>query len=168
MKKLILGIVLVGIIQFAFVVYTQLQAPLKLDVAAVQFEAAPLTVAPPNISDPAPSYEPVKISDNSGLRSASQRSGANTSAVKRSKRINSEFAAKTYGSKFDSVNFTQQKPARSKDLTSLAVSYRDSRPAADRDCPDDEIRPKRSFVAKAAPVVKKPWEWIKALGSKFN
>ncbi|QQS34334.1 MAG: hypothetical protein IPM50_07145 [Acidobacteriota bacterium] len=168
MKKWILGIVLVGIIQFAFVVYTQLQAPLELDVAAVEFGADPLTPSPVSIDGPAPSSEPAKNWDISGLRAVSRNSDVYASAIKRPARKNSTFAAKTDGSKADRINFTPPKPARSEDHNTVAVSYSDARKTADCDGFDDEARQKRSFIAKAAPVVKKPWEWMKALGSKFN
>lgn len=168
MKKLIFAIVLVGIIQFAFVVYTQLQAPLNLDVASVQFDAAPFTPSPVSMVDAAPTYEPATISDHTDLRSASRHSGANASAIKRPKMANNELAAKAYSSKPDRTNFALPKPARSADPITVMVSYNETRKNTDCVDPEDKTRPKRSFIAKAAPVVKKPWEWMKALGSKLN
>jgi hypothetical protein len=54
------------------------------------------------------------------------------------------------------------------DFKTVVIRYDDSSRIPDCDKFATPKPRKRSFAAKAAPVIKKPWEWMKTVASKFN
>jgi hypothetical protein len=54
------------------------------------------------------------------------------------------------------------------DFETVVIRYNRNPNASNCDTPDIPKVKKRSYLAKAAPVIKKPWGWLKALGSKLN
>ncbi len=177
MRKLVLGILAVFCLQFAFVIFTTLQSPLDVAVAPIYFD--PRTEIPsfepavtvgtedaesilPESEDAVASVEPAAADEKFIAPSRRSRSAVRSVAIEGEKPL---------------VEAPEKRPARyfTSDSESAAgvyetvvISY--DRSSAISDCEMNETpkAKKRSYIAKAAPVIKKPWEWIKAVGSKFN
>ena len=178
MRKLILGILAVFCVQFAFVIFTTLQSPLDVAVAPIysdpkteipNFEPAETVVAddidsalPVPGDAAAASDEPTAADERFAARPRSSRPAARPVAIETEQtRIQTpENRPARY--------FTDNSESVGGAYETVVISY--DRSSAISDCQMNEIpkAKKRSYIAKAAPVIKKPWEWIKAVGSKFN
>ena len=167
MTKLVLGIIAVGLLQVAFVAYTHLDQPLTVAMLPEQPEAGaevvpsliPETPVPSATDDPEWEATPTKarFSRDEGRDSRDQvlvsRTSTNSRAVE---------AGPVAG-------FERERSARSDDFSTIVISYTGSRAESSAcDIPSTPKPKNRSLMAKAAPVVKKPWEFIKAIGSKLN
>jgi hypothetical protein len=176
MRKLVLGIIAVGLAQFAFVNYLDLQSPIELAVAPVQ-KYPPAANPDLNLLE-SPTDSAVTMPDPPELvsRPRPRRTGTNLRAASVP-----EQAAKLD----DPVVIHIPEPsayrapiqtAAPPEFQSVVIRYNGKPETSDCGAPDipkprkpSFIEPKkRSFIAKAVPVIKKPWDWIKALGSKLN
>lgn len=167
MSKLVLGIIAVGLLQVAFVAYTHLEQPLTVAMLPEQPEAGaevvpsliPETPVSRSTNDTEPAVTPTKArfsreeTSDSRDQVLASRTSTNSRAVDAGR-----VAA-----------FDRERTARPGDFSTVVISYSGNRaesPACD--IPSAPKPKNRSLMAKAAPVVKKPWEFIKAIGSKLN
>jgi hypothetical protein len=179
MRKLVLGIIALISVQFAFVTYMMvLQSPMELTDATPptqqvrhnpylarieHFTSSNEVVPGPEVALPATEPQLTHI-----YRVAEQ--------------IVPERSARRYHRLVSHVS-KPAFPAPSRfaapvEFENVVISYtRNSKPF---DCPNHETPitntleapkvklKKRSYLAKASPVIKKPWEWIKTVASKLN
>jgi hypothetical protein len=183
MRKLILGIIALVCLDIGFVAYTSMdlrenlavkrsEVPGPTDLALI----TPPTVIPGpsatgNITD-VPSAGPVKaesadISNNRySFRSSPQRK---STSIKVRSRMNERVPAGRNQPLFEPIVFYAPGPSTGE--TNYIVAVKDTSSLKPARKQFVRYRPKtenRSLVARAWPVIKKPYEWIKALGSKFN
>ena len=175
MRKLVLGILAVFCLQFAFVIFTALQSPLEVAVAPIYSD----------LSTGFLNFEPSETAVADDV-DATLTETEDTIETAKPKAVNERLIASPRRSQpaarpaadetAASVQATEKRPARyfteSSDpagvFATVVISF--DRSSAISDCEMNEIpkAKKRSYIAKAAPVIKKPWEWIKAVGSKFD
>lgn len=165
MRKLVLGLIALTSIQFAFVTYMMvLQSPTE-----VTQEAAPPKPAPIN-------HEPVKPNDATEIVSSPEPVAPRIEPrPNRSRPVPlavSEPVAKLARPSTISVAKPAFVPDTSKpaagDFESVVIRFDRSVDVADCETHETSKPKKRSYIAKAIPVIKKPWDWLKAIGSKLN
>ena len=177
MRKLILGILAVFCVQFAFVIFTALQSPLEVAVA-------------PIFSDPKteiPHFEPAETADADDVDAGSPEA-EDSAAAAESRAADERFMAPSRrprpaarpaviesgspgfqaAEKRSAQYFTTERESAAGLYETVVISYDRSPAISDCEMKETPKTKKRSYIAKAAPVIKKPWEWIKAVGSKFN
>ena len=170
MRKLVLGIVTAVCVQLLFVGYNMLRTPVELATAPVQMEPRPAPPAPVSVDNPentaAVTPEPKIVASRriEPKHTQIRRSVANPpvqTAVLGARSVTP--VSKPRFSRF------QSDTTRPAEFESVVIRY-NRNPADLSDCePADISKPKkRSYLAKALPVIKKPWGWLKALGSKLN
>jgi hypothetical protein len=157
MKKLVLGIVLVGVVQFAFIVHTRLEAPLGSDLVSVRSELVSEERLPISTDDSQPVF-PV-------LTEVSKTTSYAKLAPKRP--AIAQHRARPLSSRPAKDGFDGAVKSRKHNMEPVVITYNTDQRIDERESTDGSPSQKRSFVAKAAPVIKKPWEWMKALGSKL-
>lgn len=167
MSKLVLGIIAVGLLQVAFVAYTHLEQPLTVAMLPEQPEAR-ADVLPSLITE-----TPVSRATNDFEREATPtkaRYSWEESQDTRDQVLASKPTTKPRAVDAGSITgFERERSARSGDFSTVVISYTGSRTESPVcDTPSTQKPKNRSLMAKAAPVVKKPWEFIKAIGSKLN
>jgi hypothetical protein len=164
MKKLILAIFAVMCMQLAFVYFTALQSHMDLAVAT-----------PPVI--PSPPIRPAAVNNNvatpiepeiaeqaapSAVRSSTRRTKLDESSE-------SKTATPVHERRVHvKLRHTDPRPARQDDFQSVVISYKGEAGRTNCDPEVIEKPKKRSYLAKASPVVKAPWRFLKAVGSKLN
>jgi len=167
MSKLVLGIIAVGLLQVAFVAYTHLEQPLTVAMLPEQPEAG--AEALPSLITETPVSRATDDPERAVTLSKTQFSWEESSVT--SERV---LASKTSTNSraVDAgrdVGFEPERSARSGDFNTVVISYTGNRAeSSECDTPSTQKPKSRSLMAKAAPVVKKPWEFIKAIGSKLN
>lgn len=174
MRKLVLGIIAVVCVQFAFVMFTNLRLPLEVSVAPVP--ASPLRSDPDlswmdNLSEsavpPSEFLAAIAPQEHTRLKVLAPRTAFSRSPARRvpgSARIkNSELAS-----------FLPPRPASPGDFQSIVIRYNreESLPNCDglqtlQTKTQTEASRPVPYVAKSKPFIKKPWEWIKAVGSRL-
>ncbi len=169
MRKLVLGIIFLISVQFAFVTYMMVQQfPVQLAEAPIQTEPSPNTSHPVQIPEvnnsPEIRTEPETAAPGLGPRHTNR--GRQISIVP-------ERAARVEKPTLIHVSKPAFKPTPSRTAAPVEFENVVIRYNRDPDSSDCEVREipktkKRSYVAKAVPVLKKPWEWMKAIGSKLN
>ena len=176
MRKLVLGIFAVVCVQFAFVIYTALQSPLDLAVGPIFSDMIADRTA--TDLDETPAAPVVDESENEGsgsepskkLESRQPSHPERAEAPERDQRSTDRTSPVEARPIRSDEGFETLRTAAPNDFETVVISY--DRSPEISEC--DKIRydapqpKKRSYIAKAAPVVKKPWEWIKAVGSKLN
>lgn len=176
MRNLVLGIIAVICVQFAFVNYMELQAPLDVAVAPVFSEPTPPAhvdlawIEELNMSARAP-VEKESIALNETRRSIDSdrileprfNGDPERPATLRAARPRLSPPAKTPAERFPDHSRT----APAGGFETVVISY--NRAPENPICTtyDPPKTRKRSYIARAAPIVKKPWEWMKAVGSKL-
>ena len=167
MTKLVLGIIAVGLLQVAFVAYTHLEQPLTVAMLPEQPEAGaevvpsliPETPVPSATDDTEWEATPTKA------RYPPEESQETRDQVLASKPTTNSRAVDVGRV----AGFDRERTARPGDFSTVVISYTGSRAESSAcDIPSTPKPKNRSLMAKAAPVVKKPWEFIKAIGSKLN
>ena len=172
MRKLVFGIIAVICVQFAFVNYLELQSPLDLAVGPVQTvppaadrdlrwieELDRSAMLPPELEAPVPAklFDREVISRNEQNESP-ERPARSRSAEPRS--VPQENRPATY------FPVTTEDGA-SDGFESVVISYSRSPEVSDCDKYEAPKTKRRSLMARAIPAVKKPWEWVKTVGSKL-
>lgn len=178
MRKLVLGILALISVQFAFVTYMMvLQSPTQLANAPVQIEPRPVNPDPVRVPETAipPEILPEREVAASRLEPRHTLPQRHVSSLpEQAARVNNTYTTRVSMPAFERVPsgpaFQPAPPRASAPVAFENVVIRYDRNAATSDCETREIpkAKKRSYLAKASPVVKKPWEWIKAIGSKLN
>jgi hypothetical protein len=149
MRKFVLAIIGVGVVQAAFVNIMFLQAPVDLAIGPVQTELR---------TPPAPYPAPLP-DENARIETAAV---ARSTSAKDIERTAKRSAPKT-------ISASEPGPKTSNtDFTTVVISYNGRSRAPECDAPETPAPKNRSLLAKAAPVVKTPWKWIKTIGSKLN
>ena len=177
MRKLILGIFAVVCVQFAFVIYTTLQSPMEVAVGPVHSDPQIALVDPgpteseateesmPQTDEPSAIVEPQPV-DRPNHSDVPRRSLTSVRADEpRPSRSRVEEPVRRSAEYFPA---TSELPAQAGGFETVVINY--DRSGAISDCGIEEApKPrKRSYIAKAAPVIKKPWEWLKSVGSRLN
>lgn len=168
MRKLVLGLIALTSVQFAFVTYTMvLKSPVELTsgpaptqpaptnhLARIEHSTSPTLVSPqPEIA--LPQSEPRQTQDR-----------AVTSKVAPGRLVNRERFLASRASK-PAFNPAPSDAAAPVEFDSVVIRY--NRNPATANCESQTPKMKnRSYIAKAVPVIKKPWEWIKTIASKLN
>jgi hypothetical protein len=168
MLKLILGILVVGILQFGFVIYSGLQEPMDIALAPVQTETKIPFPEPDFDAAPAAPAEELDDLDEEPApavsRTAARRPQASETASSqaRSPRRHSARA----------VRETSVRPALTSEFRTVVISYHApaERPAARRNCdPVESEKPKqRTAFAKADRPVARPWQVVTTFDPKAN
>ena len=176
MRKLIFGIFAVVCVQFAFVIYTALQSPVEVAVGPIYMEPPAEYVA----DDLQESADP-QVAVEEDTKDPSVEPSREIELPQRRPSERSTSSARTAGPVDPTPRieanpgrvaeqFTAERPYTTGDFETVVISY--NRDPEVSNCDKDKFEPpqpkKRSYIAKAAPVVKKPWEWIKSIGSKLN
>lgn len=167
MKRRVLGIIAVFCLQLAFVGYTVIDSPIETAVAVNEVGGAPLTPAP-NIADDEFFAEYTPPADDE-IAVVNGERGANKRAAVVSQ-VSYKRAARPPASRnVDAYQFTAVK-------TTVDRRTRTEYPQAT--APDGESKSyqlsarhrsgKRSFLSKSVSVIKKPYDWLKALGSRMH
>lgn len=154
MRKLVLGIIALLTVQFAFVTYMMvLQQP-----AVVELAVAPSRTDPPrselrgNVdSDNAVEVEREVVASSAPEQPLVRRVATTARPSKRPAFPPASRVASS-GTEFKTV----------------VIRYNRDPDRFNCDTPDLHRSKKRSYLAKATPVVKKPLDWIKAIGSKLK
>ena len=178
MGKLVFGILAVVCVQFAFVAYTMLQSPLELALGPVNAGARP-EIADARQFDEIEYYgvfEP-EIEDVE-VRRAPRVTVDRDLAAERPAPAVKRFRSESFSEPSPAFNTSPRqlaakysntpRAALPSDFKTVVIRYDDSSRISDCDKISAPKPRKRSFAAKAAPVIKKPWEWMKTVASKFN
>jgi hypothetical protein len=167
MKRTVLGIIAVFCLQLAFVGYTVLDSPIETAVAVNEVDGV-LPAQAPNISDAEFFAEDTgRSGDEIALINPDRGANERPTAVSQAgyKRAAKQPASRTV----DAYQFASVKKV-------VDIKARTEYPEASR--PDLESRTyelsarnrpkKRSFFSKSVSVIKKPYDWLKALGSRVH
>ena len=173
MRKLVFGIIAVICVQFAFVNYMELQSPLDLamgpepmvpkvaidrDLRWIE-ELDRSAMLPPEREAPLPAkvFEQEVVFRNE-QNETPERPGrfrfSESRPVTQAKRPAIYFPVATEDSVSDGFE-------------TVVISYNRSPELSNCDKYEAPKVKRRSFMAKAIPAAKKPWEWVKAVGSKL-
>jgi hypothetical protein len=179
MRKLVLGIIALVAVQFAFVTYTML------------LKSSDRLMGDLAVSQPVPTNPELgkidRVADSTGIVTEPKivvssleppKSKTNRHAAivpERTAKLEASSATRTWKPAFKPGPLDTASP---RDFESVVIRY--NRKPSVSDCESrNEPKPnkrsydvpkpkKRSYIAKAGPVIKKPWEWLKAIGSKLN
>jgi hypothetical protein len=179
MRKLVLGIIALISVQFAFVTYMMvLQSPMQLTDGTAPTQPVRRNPYLARIEHFTTSNEVVPQPDVEAP--AAEPRHAYTLRV--AEPVVPERAAKRYHRLVNHVSkpafAIPPRSAAPVEFESVVISYH--RPSKPFDCPTRDTpktftpetpiakAKKRSYLAKASPVIKKPWEWIKTVASKLN
>lgn len=168
MKKQVVAIIAVALVQGVFVGYTMLQSPLSATIAPVLNASpfAPIDLADLEIPDP--------------LTAPAAESAADATPSNQRRVIKTRFAARkgiyartatprtTFG-KLSAAATHRPKEATPKFPFETIVIRYNGRPEPSETFVADAHEPKkRSQLAKVGRVLKMPWKWVSAIGSKLN
>ena len=176
MRKLVLGIIAVGLAQLAIVNYLDLQSPIELAVAPVQKYPSAAKPDHRSVNDPIDSAVPMPAPPGMVSRSRPHRTGTYLRAANVPEQPAKVYDPVVIRIPESSANRIPTQTAAPAEFQNVVIRYNGNPETSDCGAPDipkpkkpSFIEPKRrSFVAKAVPIIKKPWEWIKTLGSKLN
>lgn len=181
MGKLILAIIAVAFLQIAFVVFIISDSPASiiavvpdpnpdgrsLDLASISepkhvgAPSLPVAVAEPSQTEPQPART-VDLASDRQQSVIEKPQGIPIKRVRRPRRPDHARPAQTYASR------GRHTTDSGKNFTDTVILYdRSGALTNDRAANIPRAR-KRSFVAKATPILKKPWELIKGIASKLN
>lgn len=167
MFKLVLGIVVVGILQFGFVLYSNLQEPVDLALAPVQTESD--LPFPEFDSSVAPAFSADDLDEETEPVAGSvalRRSHAKAPAFSNARSIGRRHPTRAIFRE-PSVG-----PAVPGDFRTIVISYGGSSAShsARRPCdPPEPERPKqRTAFAKAEPAAIRPWQVITTFDPRIN
>jgi hypothetical protein len=165
MRKLVLGIIALLSVQFAFVTYMMvLQAP-----RIVELSPAPAQVQPTaERADVTPHAERDEPSPEVATPPAASQAAMTALVRNGSDRVLKSPVLIRSDSRRPAFSRTL-KPVRSRDdFKTVVIRY--NRNPDSTDCEPLHLprTKKRPYLAKALPVIKRPWEWMKAVGSKLN
>ena len=165
MRELVLGILVLLCVQFAFVSYTMLQSQLELASVRLQQEPAPVTPDLSWIDDLNESGQTTPAAKvEVPLREEPRRHLTRPPADVRKQRTSAHHQSVRPGS----VTRVEHNTPKTSSFESVVIRYNPNPDAITCDSSEIPRAKKRSYVAKAMPVIKKPLGWIKALGSKLN
>jgi hypothetical protein len=174
MRKLVLGIIALVAVQFAFVTYMMVLQP-PVDVARTETRHDPVrtdAVNGPAEAEPLESPElpesdaAAPIAEPTHTRQISVASNASNAHQRVAKPVRPS-TRRVARPAFDAA---PSRPAGPEEFRSVVISYNRKPSASDCEAPAvpaTTAPAKRADVAKTVPVFKKPWKWIKALGSKL-
>lgn len=180
MRKLVLGIIALISVQFAFVTYMMvLQSPMELTDATAPTQQVRRNPYLARIEHFTSSNEVVPEPEVALSATEPRHFRAHRMAEQfvpeRSVRRSRSFVK--YASK-PAFSTPSSRPASPDDFQSVVISYNrnvrtndcDSRETPKTYAPETPVAKakKRSYLAKASPVIKKPWEWIKTVASRLN
>ena len=178
MRKLVLGIIAVVCVQFAFVNYMELQSPLELAIAPVftaptavntdlswieELDRSPLTSPEPESVAAAPVE--TRRRDEGSPRNRSTQPVVNTDRPEpfRTAQPSTDLSVRRNPA-YLPARYESPAPG---EFETVVISYNRSPEMSACDRFDTPKTKKRSYIAKAAPAVKKPWEWMKSVASKL-
>ena len=182
MRKLILGIIALVCLDIGFVAYTS--ADLQADLAVKKSPVpAPADVSIDSTAAPGPSAagNTIDPSDVAAVKAESddisniRKSGRSSTerrmpVVKARPRMKERVLTARNQPLFTPIVFYVPRHSAVASKRTVAIKdTRDLKPAVEKQF--TRYTPKtenRSLVARVWPVIKKPYEWIKVIGSKFN
>ena len=172
MRKLVLGIIAVVCVQFAFVIYTQLQSP--LDLAAVsEFTPSPSVNMDPSwlveldrsgLPAPEPAARPVRVEPQRSIEFAPAPRVTEPAYLPAEPRLARHLGDRSF--RRTKAYFTDPPEAAPGDFETVVISYNRASEFADCDRFDPPKAKKRSVIPRAA-VIKKPVEWVRSLATKL-
>jgi hypothetical protein len=179
MSKKVIGIAVIAGLDLAFIVLMQagwdpsevsqtIEPPNRYQQSLTQKQSLPELVAPVETEAVSDSDEPVAVTAATSRRANETSAIAQNVIVKKKHRRGrgkTRDAVESTPKFRDTVIYVK----RSEPFQFQQVSYVE--PKITTPEPIDEIRPeskRKSFLSKAAPIVKKPYEWIKDLAAKLK
>ena len=178
MRKLVLGIIAVVCVQFAFVIFMNLQAPLDLaagpitpDPSANETDLGWIDELDRTVHHRSELVPTLNTTERNVRAQAPPTRRTSSPVLPRPSQKRNGAVAKKY------IYFPEPEEASPSDFETVVISYnrpafisaRDERAPQVSDC-EKVAAPtvkKRSYFSKAAPVVKKPWEVMKSIASKL-
>ena len=166
MRKLVLGIIALLSVQFAFVTY----------MMVLQQSSNP-TAKPVSMENPPAVREIAKNTIDNDAIERPQPEAAITQPVRRVPEKGGAANVPRQTSHARRTALISRRPAHpplsvptpaDTDFKNVVIRYNRNPDLFDCDTPGIQKAKKRSFMVKAAPVIKKPWVWMRALGSKLN
>ncbi len=164
MRKIVLGIIALVSVQFAFVTYMMVLQPAPTELTGVVFHREPVPASPDRVrideltsSDAQPEVA-APVTGTPAARTERSSTAMPGRGAGPEVRRESKPAFPSIGSK----------AAAPGAFESVVIRYNPSPNTSDCEIRGTPATKKRSFVAKAAPVFKQPWKWMKAVGSKLN
>jgi hypothetical protein len=173
MRKLVFGIIAVICVQFAFVNYMELQSPLDLAVA-------PVHTAPPAEANSdlgwieeldrfalLPPEREASVPPTESERTHATPKDENPS-IYRPVRLEARQPRQAPAEIRPEVYFpSATEGSAPESFETVVISYNRSPELSNCDKYDAPKTKRRSLMAKAIPAAKKPWEWMKSVGSKL-
>ena len=166
MKLPILGILIVIFLQLGFTAYNTLDRPIESLVAVSAVATGTIPIASLYNSPDDESFRSTDRIENSisALNLRNNKRSSEATFISSKKQVPASRTA----------NIVPRFVAAQKPFESVTISY--SKPKATTDRSDSDrytarlgSKPEnRSFAAKSVSVMKKPYDWIKALGSRIN
>lgn len=169
MRKIVLGITALIAIQFAFITYMMvLQSRTELTSApapAADRPAGPDHIRIGDLNDSADvALDPEVAVPESGSQAERALDPAAT-VPNRAAKLDAQFVRRISKPAFNSAT---SRPANPGEFQSVVIRYNRNPDTEDCETPEGSNPKKRSLFAKAGPVFKQPWKWMKAVGSKLN
>lgn len=170
MRKLVLGILALISVQFAFVTYTMvLQSPTELTGATPPTQVVPRKVrfAPIDHFTGSSELKPLPEVAVPRMQTAHphlRRVGEHITPERTARLERSSVSIEPR----PAFARTPSTAAASTEFENVVISYNRNPKLPDCATPSPSKTKKRSYLAKASPVIKKPWEWIKTVASKLN
>ena len=169
MRKIILGIMALIAIQFAFVTYMMvLQSPAELASAPAPAElrsVRPDLIRVDDWNDSADvALDPEAPVPESGRQAARTLRPAAT-VPNRASKLDAPSVRRISKPAF---NPASSRPANPSEFQSVVIRYNRNADTEACETPEVSKPKKRSLIAKATPAFKQPWKWMKAVGSKLN
>lgn len=160
MRKPILGIIGICLLQVAFVAYNAYELP--VDLSAVM----PIREIAPGPADLDPAQTDIVIfRSGKPVSEAPRKPTRSASAVTASKREKGPFA------KSDPIRprviFATQRMPRRTEYPVAPLEYREPQNAVAASIVTRQAK-KKSFFSKALPIIKKPYDWAKAFAGKLK
>ncbi|MGE3467584.1 MAG: hypothetical protein AB7J13_11700 [Pyrinomonadaceae bacterium] len=167
MKAPILGIITIFFLQLGFVAYQKAEQVLDLTYQPV----APIRTGSIGAADVDITYGRAGVGDEDQtmpgkmplVRSQTSRYGHAAAVRRRASRPRPFFepAREASPDDFRAVVITYRKPKKEQSAAPQAT-------VAISDGPSSDKKKKKSFLAKTGGVIKKPYDWIKSIGSVFD
>ena len=180
MRKLILGIIAVVCLDIGFVYYISKGIQTDLAVNKTPDQQAVTAANPAVVSGPSAAKGAPDTADVAALKARRENVSGSMETVRLSSQRRAASAKVRSRTKqhvptdrnqplFSTIVFyVPRRPAVVTQRTVPFKNTRDLKPAGRQFVKYAPKRENRSLVARVWPVVKKPYEWVKALGSRFN
>lgn len=187
MRKLVLGIIVLVCLDIGFVYYTSMGLQTDLALNRTPNQQVATAPAPPSVSNKATSVSKPPLAENTNDAADVAAVKVRSDNVSNNRESIARLSTQRRAAKAYSRMRERTSPARNQPLFEPVVFYvrRHSATASERlvstknsrdvellsERPIGRHTPKRenkSLVARVWPVIKKPYEWVKIIGSKFN